>query len=641
MATIARKQTTILNVDDYAPGRYSRSRILKSAGFDVVEAATGEEALQLVRARAPHLVLLDVNLPDMTGFEVCRQIKEDPSTSHVLVVHMSATSVTLESKLTGLAVGSDSYLTEPVHPEELVANVNALLRLKTAEEAMREANATLRAVVEASPLAVITMNTQGGVTRWSPAAERIFGWREEEVLGQRLPPMPAEREDEFRSRLTMTLAGRSETGIETERMRKDGSLVPVSWSIAPLTGADGHVTGALSIFEDITERKRAEQEMARLYTEANRAGRVKDEFLATLSHELRTPMNAMAVWVQLLRRGDVPPDRVAYALEAIDRNTTAQVRLIEDILDVSRIVSGKLRLQTRPVDLTKVVHGAAEMLRPTAADRNIALSISVPSSGATVRGDAQRLQQAVANLVSNAVKFTAPGGRVYLALHVRGSAAVIEVTDSGIGIDPQFLPHVFERFAQADSSTSRAHGGLGLGLAIVRHLVEAHLGSVAADSPGVGQGSTFRITLPLVSGAEAEMPPEEIAGDDDVAIAGVKVLVVDDDRDARDSLQMLLSARGAEVWSAGSVAEAIPVFTSERPRVVVADIGMPGENGYMLLQRLRELDPAAAFRAIAVSGYVSEDDRARARAAGFDEHLPKPLNIPKLLRAITAATTLP
>jgi PAS domain S-box-containing protein len=637
MVMTAQQQATILNVEDYAPGRYSRSRILKSAGFDVIEATTGSEALHLVRTRRPHLVLLDVNLPDITGFDVCRQIKEDPATAHVLVLQMSATSVTLDSKLTGLAAGSDGYLTEPIAPEELVANVNALLRLKRAEEAVREANATLRAVVEALPLAVIAIDAKGHVMRWSPAAEHMFGWHEEDVLGRPLPLVPAQQEEEFRSRVSMTLAGHLETGFETERLRRDGTLVSVSVSTAPLRDAAGEITGALAIIEDITGRKRAERELARLYAEANHAGRVKDEFLATLSHELRTPMNALSVWVHLLRRGEVPPDRVQYALEVIERNTTAQVRLIEDILDVSRIVSGKLRLQMRIVDLAKVVHAAIEMVRPAAVDRNITLSAGVPGS-VTVRGDAQRLQQVVTNLLSNAVKFTPSGGRVELGLHIRDSTAVLEVADSGAGIDPRFLPRVFERFTQADSTTSRSHGGLGLGLAIVRYLVEAHQGSVAADSPGVGRGSTFRVALPLASAAEIARASQEDGDEERVVLTGIKVLVVDDDRDTRDLLQLLLTARGAMVRTAASVAEATALFAAERPGVVIGDIGMPGEDGYMLLERLRTVDPAAAFHAIAVSGYVSDDDRARARAAGFHDHLAKPLDIPTLMTTITRAS---
>lgn len=523
------------------------------------------------------------------------------------------------------------------HPDDVIAERGALLRLEQAEEAAREANATLRAVVEALPLGVIATDADGHVMRWNSAAQRIFGWSEDEVVGRTPPIVPPDKEDEFRGRLARILAGESEAGFETERVRKDGRRVAVSLSSAPLRATTGTVVSTLTICEDISERKRAEQEMARLYAEANRAARVKDEFLATLSHELRTPMNAMSVWVHLLRRGEVPADRVSYALEVIERNTKAQLRLIDDILDVSRIVSGKLRLRSNSVDLIKIAHTASELLRPAAADRKLSLVVSVPSGTIRVQGDAPRLQQVITNLLSNAVKFTAAGGRVELALDTVGDTAVIAVSDSGAGIAPEFLPHVFERFTQADSGPSRSHGGLGLGLAIVRHLVEAHRGAVSADSPGVGHGSTFRVTLPLAAVAEAAEAIEESNGEERVPLTGIRVLVVDDDRDTRDLLHLLLAERGAVVHVAGSAAEASALFDAERPGIVIADIGMPGEDGYMLLHRLRAIDPDVVFHAIAVSGYVSDDDRSRARAAGFQAHLAKPLDIPTLMRTIARA----
>jgi CheY-like chemotaxis protein len=281
------------------------------------------------------------------------------------------------------------------------------------------------------------------------------------------------------------------------------------------------------------------------------------------------------------------------------------------------------------------------MLRPAAVDRRIALSLSIPSKGVAVRGDQQRLQQVITNLLSNAMKFTPPNGRVELALSVRGASAVVEVTDTGIGIDPQFLPHVFERFTQGDSTTSRSHGGLGLGLAIVRHLVEAHLGSVAADSAGVGQGSTFRVALPLASATDVVSAVGDGTDQEHVALTGITILVVDDDRDTRDLLQLLLTARGASVRTASSVSEAVDTFRSVRPDVVIADIGMPGEDGYVLVERLRAIDSTASFKAIAVSGYVGDEDRSRARAAGFDDHLPKPLEIASLLRSIVRVISEP
>jgi PAS domain S-box-containing protein len=631
----AERRSTILNVDDYGPSRYSRSRTLRSAGFDVIEASNGRDALASLHEHKPQLVVLDVNLPDMSGIEVCRKIKQDPATAHVLVLHLSATSTGVENKVEGLASGCDGYLTEPVEAEELVAHVNALLRLKRAEEELRETNATMRTLFDALPLAVIATDREGCVTRWSPSAARVFGWSEQDVLGGPNPAIPPHVLQEYGERVRRTLAGESVVGFVTLMLRKNGTTVPVSLSLGPLRTVDGNVSGALAVIEDITARKESEREMARLYQEAGRAGRVKDEFLATLSHELRTPLNAMRVWVHLLRRGEVPPDRVDSALEIIDRNTTAQVRLIEDILDVSRIVSGKLRLQYLPVDLRRVVAAAADMVRPVAAAKHQELNVGTGDQAVLVMGDHQRLQQVVTNLLSNAVKFTPAGGRVAVSVDAEGQEAAIEVHDTGVGIDAKFLPHVFERFAQADSTSSRAHGGLGLGLAIVSHLVELHGGGVQADSPGLGQGSTFRVTLPLnaaVSESPA-VPHKDLSAD----LQGLDVLVVDDDVDAREPLEMLLTSRGARVRVASSTPQAIEAYTREAPHVLIADLGMPGEDGFALLRRLTALDPGFPVYAIALSGYVGEEDRARAYRAGFHEHLAKPLDVSGLMTTLARA----
>lgn len=310
----------------------------------MIEADTGQGALDLVRTARPQIVLLDASLPDMTGLDVCRLIRDDPETQSTLVVHLTATSAGLEDELTG-PIGGDSYLTEPVEPQEAVAHLLALLRLKRTEEALRDANVTLEVLVSSSPLAVITLDCNGVVQRWNPAAERLFGWTAAEAIGQPSPLAPAELRHEFEHHLQVTLSGRPQTGIETIRMRKDGQRVPVSLSVAPLHDKRGHVVGALALIEDISARRQAEAELARLYAESQQAARAKDEFLAMLSHELRTPFNAMLLWIQMLRRGTVGPERVDYALEVIERNAMAQLRLIEDILDVSSIISGKLRLQ--------------------------------------------------------------------------------------------------------------------------------------------------------------------------------------------------------------------------------------------------------------------------------------------------------
>jgi PAS domain S-box-containing protein len=625
----------ILNVDDYGPGRYSRSRTLRNAGFEVIEAANGRDALTSLHTHKPQLVVLDVNLPDMSGIDVCRRIKEDPATAHTIVLHLSATSVGVENKVAGLASGCDGYLTEPVDSEELIAHVNALLRLKRAEEELRETNATLRALFDALPLAVVATDHDSRVTRWSPSAARMFGWSEEDVIGGANPTIPHGAEAEYAGRVARAVAGESIVGFETLMRRKDGATVPVSVSLGPLRTRGGTISGTLSVVEDITARKQAEREMARLYQEAGRAGRVKDEFLATLSHELRTPLNAMRVWVHLLRRGEVPPDRIDSALEIIERNTTAQVRLIEDILDVSRIVSGKLRLQYLPVDVRRVVAAAADMVRPLAASKNQEIVVATDDQPALVFGDNQRLQQVVTNLLSNGVKFTPAGGTVSVAVVVADDDVSIVVHDTGVGIDVTFLPHVFERFSQADSTSSRVHGGLGLGLAIVSHLVELHGGRVQADSPGLGQGSTFTVTLPL--GTAIAEPAPMRSEERSVDLHGLRVLVVDDDPDAREPVEMLLTSCGAQVSVAGCAAEAVETYTREVPHVLIADLGMPGEDGFALLKRLSAIDPSSAVYAIALSGYAGEEDRARASRAGFQEHLAKPLDVGRLMASLARA----
>jgi PAS domain S-box-containing protein len=627
---------TVLNVDDYEPGRYSRSRVLRTAGFTVLEASSGREALELVRAARPQIVLLDVNLPDMSGFEVCQRIKADPDLAQILVLHLSATSVSTESKVKGLAAGADSYFAEPVDPDELIANVHALLRLKRAEEQLRQTNLTLQAIVSSSPVAIVVLDIDGLVRRWSAAAERMFGWTEHEVLGRPLPMWSPRQEAAFRGWINRASAGEVSSGFEAKPSRRDGSEVDVSVSLAPLRNGSGRTDGVLALIDDITDRKRAEREIARLYSEAQEANRTKDAFLATLSHELRTPLNAMLGWVRLLRSGEVPDARRAYALEVIERNTFTQVRLIEDILDVSRIVSGKLRLRSEPVDLVQVVEAAVENMRLVADHARVALHVSVEARDAagplTMLGDPQRLQQIVTNLLSNAVKFTPAGGRVEVGVRGVLDRAEVVVRDTGIGIDPALLPLVFERFSQGDSSASRAHGGLGLGLAIARHLVEAHGGWVAAASDGPGQGSTFTVTLPLSPVAPPQRRPSDLSAP--VSLQALRILIVEDDADSRGLMETVLAARGAVVRSVASAEKALQLLEYDPIDVLVADIGLPYADGYHLLRQIRSLPHLAHLPAVAVTGFASEDDRLRAEAAGYAAHVAKPVDLDTLARTI-------
>jgi CheY-like chemotaxis protein len=390
------------------------------------------------------------------------------------------------------------------------------------------------------------------------------------------------------------------------------------------------------------EKERAEllqrEREARLEAEA--ANRTKDEFLATVSHELRTPLNAILGWSRLAR-ADATPD-TERALSIIERNATAQARIIEDVLDVSRIISGKLRLDPRPMRLEQAVQGALEAVRPAAEAKQVELAVRVGTLPEII-GDPDRIQQVVWNLLSNAVKFTPRSGKIKLDAEARGDEVVLEVTDSGQGIDPKFLPHVFEPFRQADSSTTRRHGGLGLGLAIVKQLVYAHGGTLRADSEGMGRGATFTVAFPasddLDSGAfaVANAPARQPRLDD------VKVLVVDDEEDARMLLVEILSKQGAATMTAASAREALEELGRFHPDVVVSDIGMPEADGYMLLERIRTLDPGAGGRtpAVALTAYARPEDAARALRAGFQTHLAKPVDAGRLISAIARLSGAP
>jgi len=371
--------------------------------------------------------------------------------------------------------------------------------------------------------------------------------------------------------------------------------------------------------------------------ELREANRIKDEFLATVSHELRTPLNSILGWAHLLQSGSLDVDTGSRALQTIERNTRLLAQIIDDLLDVSRIITGKLRLDVRPIELGPLVLATVEAVRPAIDAKKITVSMSAHPIGNAVSGDANRLQQVVWNLLSNAIKFTPSGGSVDVSLARAGSNAVIEIRDTGEGIDQAFLPFVFDRFRQADSTFARLHGGLGLGLAIVRHLVEMHGGSVSATSEGRGKGATFSVSLPLI----AEYKPHQAdsgfqesrssADRDNSMLAGFRVMIVDDEQDARDVLIAMLKRSGADVVAAGSVSEAITTLEGLSngliPDVLVSDIGMPGEDGFELIRKIRAMSPerGGSIPAIALTAYATAEDGASVLSAGFQRHVPKPV----------------
>jgi len=412
---------------------------------------------------------------------------------------------------------------------------------------------------------------------------------------------------------------------------------------------------ASELQQEITERKQAEEERAQLLireqaarADAEQANRTKDEFLATLSHELRTPLSAILGWSHLVRTGKLDEPQMSRAFETIERNARSQSQLIDDLLDVSRIITGKLQIEPRAVDLCTVVEAASDAVRPSIEAKDIKFETVLDTEACLVRGDANRLQQIVWNLLSNAIKFTPTGGRVSAEVKRVGERARISVSDSGTGITSEFLPYIFDRFRQADGSTTRVHGGLGLGLSIVKHLVELHDGVVEVQSAGKDQGATFTVSLPLSSAASSD-PIETAATPEPESnglpagfsklLKGLRILVVDDEADSRDLVTAILTRCGGKVRSCESVAEALNTFREWKPDLLVSDIGMPNEDGYELIKKLRKLrlKRAREIPVVALTAYATDDDRERTLSAGFQMHVAKPIEPEALVRSIAGA----
>jgi PAS domain S-box-containing protein len=515
----------------------------------------------------------------------------------------------------------------------------------------------LAAIVSSSDDAIVSKDLNGDIMSWNPAAERMFGYPAEEAIGQNITLIiPPERRHEEAIVLARIRAGQSVSHFETVRVRKDGQPVEVSLTISPVRGAGNEIVGASKIARDITARKAIERERGELHAreraaraEAETANRAKDDFLTTLSHELRTPLNAVYGWAAILQSGQVDEATRAKAIDTIMRNSNTQVQLIDDLLDIGRIASGKLRLDVQSVELTPVIEAALEAVRPGALAKSIALETHLDPHGGPITGDPNRLQQVVWNLLSNAVKFTPQGGRVEVHLRQAGPQVEIVVHDTGSGIAPDFLPFVFERFRQGDSSSTRTHAGIGLGLTLVKQLVELHGGTVSAESPGVGEGATFTIRLPLrvalVPAATSERPhpaPGPVASSASVArLDGLRVLAIDDDADALNLVATILGRAGATVDLCSTAAQGFDMLVTKPPDVLISDIEMPGEDGYSLIRRVRALDPVQGGHtpAIALTAYGRREDRLLAISAGFSMHVPKPVD-PAELTTIVASLAL-
>jgi PAS domain S-box-containing protein len=514
----------------------------------------------------------------------------------------------------------------------------------TDEKQASDARALVSSIVETSYDAIVTKNLDGIITSWNAAAEGLFGYPANEIIGRSIRVLiPPERQSEEDDILARLRRGERVEHFETVRIAKDGRRLNVSVTISPLRNAAGTVIGASKIARDVSAIRAAEAERLRLVQEASR---LKDEFLASLSHELRTPLNAVLGYARMLSAGIVSADKQPRAIETIERNATSLTQIVEDVLDVSRIISGKIRLNVQPVDFPQIVENAVEAVLPAADAKGVRVE-TVLDPHAPVSGDPERLQQVLWNLFSNAVKFTSRGGKVQIRLERVNSHVQLSVADTGVGISPEFLPHVFERFRQADASITRERGGLGLGLSISRQLAEMHGGTIEAASGGLGQGSTFTLKLPLmivhaISG-EAGEPGHHRTGPDAKEIAlgdllGVHVLAVDDDADALVLVAELLGAAGARVSTAASAEEALRMIEVDPPQVLVTDVGMPRMDGFELIHRIRGHQNPVVRRvpAAALTAYARSDDRVKALRAGFQIHLAKPIDPTELVTSVAA-----
>jgi PAS domain S-box-containing protein len=634
---IDRSAHELLIVDDDPASRYATARVLRNAGFRTREAATGADGLAAVDSGISAIVL-DVHLPDIDGFELCRRLRSRPDTNRMPVLHLSAAYVTDDDKVRGLDAGADAYLTHPVEPAVLVATVQALVRTHVAEDAMRRSESKFRAIYDQAPSGIALLDAQGRFLDANPAMlallGRDFGAVSGRALSEFVPPDWTQRVD--------ALTRHATTGHQFPVLGPQGQSTHLEWRLS--AHAEPGVT--LAVATDISERVALEQQRLQLLerervarSAAEQVSRMKDDFIAVLSHELRTPLNAISGWTHvLLRRGG--SDEAMRGLNAIDRNVRTQARMIADLLDMSRLNMGKLPLSLEIVDLHEAVLSALSDIQPLLDDHRNTVELDVHPPYAPLRADSSRLQQVIWNLLSNAIKFSPKGSPIHIGLLPDANGVTLRVADRGQGIPAEFLPFVFDRFSQSDAASNRRSGGLGLGLSIVKQLVEAHGGTIAASSDGVGQGAVFEVWLPHEAqvheagtdendSSVGELDPLDAAA---VPVAGLRMLVVDDDPDASAMLQIILGDRGATVRCAADYDDALTLLDSFAPDLLISDIGMPGRDGYDLIREVRRREAVTGqhLPAIALTSFTRGQDQEQALAAGFDGHCAKPLRPLKL-----------
>ena len=575
-------------------------------------------------------------------------LREREENARIPILHLSASFVTSESKVTGLEAGADGYLTHPVEPPVLIATVKAFLRTRQYEIELRQSEARFKAVFENALTGVSLLDEHLVYVDVNPTMCNLLGMDRRQILGRHLEELVVAESRDTVGEIIRTLSEEPAWRGDLPLRRADGRSIHLEWHVSK--HADPNLR--LAIVSDISNRMRYESEREALLlseraarSEAERANRLKDDFLATLSHELRTPLNAIVGWSQVLRLGNLPAADVEEGLEAIERNSRAQAQMIADLLDISRITSGKLRLDMERLDLAPVIEAALSAIQHTANEKSIRVTKSLQPDCGQIPGDASRIQQILWNLVNNAVKFTPNGGRINVGLQKAGTNIEIRVSDTGQGIEPELLPKIFERFQQGDSSSTRAHGGLGLGLAIVRQLVDLHYGQVTVESEGLGHGATFIVTLPTEWDQQdnrhlASEPRSPLAGLTD--LTGTRVLLVEDDPDSRKITKRIVTDSGAEVREASDVQQALTQLDQFQPHVLVSDLGLPGRDGFELIREVRQRGHSSkTLPAIALTAFVQIEDRRRALQSGFQIHMAKPIDPHHLVGTIASLVGAP